>query len=141
MADIFWDTNLFIYLFEKNPVYLERVVSIRKRMVERGDTLSTSTLSMGEILVKPVQSADHPMVERYTAYFQSTQLKIIPFDHAAAQAYARIRADRSISRPDAIQLACAASRKTDLFITNDLRLAAKVIPGIQFISSLDSAPL
>jgi len=56
-------------------------------------------------------------------------------------AYARLRADRSLRRPDTIQLACAASTGVDLFITNDARLHSKQIPGIQFIVPLDRVPI
>ena len=141
MADLFWDTNLFIYLFEENPQFLDRMVAIRKRMVERGDRLFTSTLTVGEILVKPFRLGDHQMVERYQQYFDGTALTVIPFDLAASRAYARIRADRTIARPDAIQLACAASRNIDLFLTNDRRLSEKTIAGIHFITNLEGAPL
>jgi predicted nucleic acid-binding protein len=47
--------------------------------------------------------------------------------------------DRTIRPPDAIQLACAAQANVDLFITNDDRLSHKVVPGIQFVTSLDKA--
>lgn len=53
--------------------------------------------------------------------------------------YATIRHDRSIKAPDAIQLACAAQAGVDLFITNDDRLSRAVVPGIQFITSLERA--
>ena len=43
--------------------------------------------------------------------------------------------------PDAIQLSCAAGAGTDLFITNDARLQSKQVAGIQFIVSLDQAPI
>lgn len=65
---------------------------------------------------------------------------LVPFDVGAARVYARIRgSDRSIRAPDAVQLACAASAGTDLFITNDDRLSQKTVPGIQFIASLAEA--
>ena len=34
----------------------ERVVSLRKRMIERNDELLTSALTLGEILVKPLEA-------------------------------------------------------------------------------------
>ncbi|HUJ82068.1 MAG TPA: hypothetical protein VLW83_09295 [Candidatus Acidoferrales bacterium] len=46
-----------------------------------------------------------------------------------------------ILRSRSLQLACAASARVDLFITNDARLSGKIIDGIQFIVSLDRAPL
>jgi predicted nucleic acid-binding protein len=65
--------------------------------------------------------------------------RLVAFDVAAARRYASIRLDQSIKPPDAIQLACAAEASIDLFITNDARLSRKVVPGIQFISSLERA--
>lgn len=50
-----------------------------------------------------------------------------------------IRRDRAIAPPDAIQLACAGVAEADLFITNDHRLSRKVVPGIHFIQSLETA--
>jgi len=64
---------------------------------------------------------------------------LLSFDRSCARIYARLRQDKTIKPPDVIQLACAASAKCDLFITNDDRLSRKIVPGIQFITSLDRA--
>jgi predicted nucleic acid-binding protein len=64
---------------------------------------------------------------------------VIPFSKDAARAYVRIRGDRSIRPPDAIQLACASAAGIDRFITNDERLSRKSIPGVQFLVSLERA--
>lgn len=141
MTKIFWDTNLFIYLFERHPVFAPRVIDIRKSMLARGDHLLTSALTVGEILVKPAEEANREVFERYRAFFQPPAMTVVPFDAQAAVQYARIRKDRGISRPDAIQLACAASAEVDLFITNDARLSAKLVPGIKFVTSLEKAPV
>lgn len=50
MSRVFWDTNLFIYLFEGKGHLAERVVALRHRMIERQDQLLTSSLTLGEIL-------------------------------------------------------------------------------------------
>ena len=42
-------TNLFIYLIEDFRDLPERVTALRRRMLERGDDLYTSTLTLGEI--------------------------------------------------------------------------------------------
>jgi uncharacterized protein len=62
----------------------------------------------------------------------------VPFTLEAADSYARIRGTTNIASPDAIHLACAASARTDLFLTNDRDLVGKAIPGIQFIAGLDT---
>ena len=138
MSRIFWDTNLFIYLIEDHGALSERVAALRKRMIERNDDLYTSALTLGEILVKPVEVGDEVLARRYEAALRQGAA-IIPFDIEAGRLYAGIRKDRTIRPPDAIQLACAAQANADLFITNDERLSAKSVPRIQFISSLQRA--
>ena len=138
MSRIFWDTNLFIYLIEGSGERARRVTALRERMLTRGDQLYTSTLTLGEILVKPAEAGNVALQQHYEETIGAGTV-ILPFDQPAARAYATIRKDRSIRAPDAIQLACAVNARIDLFITNDERLSQKVIPGLQFIASLDKA--
>jgi len=139
MSRIFWDTNLFIYLIEDFGDLSRRVVELRQRMLERKDWLCTSTFTLGEVLVKPVEAGNETLRAQYQQAITSGTT-LIPFDQDAAVHYARIRQDRSIRAPDAIQLACAAAAGIDLFITNGERLSQKTVPGIQFVTSLQSVP-
>jgi predicted nucleic acid-binding protein len=138
MSRVFWDTNLFIYLFEDYGELSKEVSGLRQRMISRGDQLFTSTLTLGEILVKPIEKGDD---ELRRAYLQAVTVAavMLPFDQETAEHYARIRQDRTIKAPDAIQLACAAQARIDLFITNDDHLKGKMVSGIQFIASLKAA--
>ncbi len=140
MSRVFWDTNLFIYLIEGQGPRWQRVTRLASAMHERGDQLITSTLALGEVLVKPLRDRTPELAAQYEALL-STQASVVAFDLAAARIYAEIRRDSTIKSPDAIQLACAASARVDLFITNDTRLSGKIIDGIQFIVSLERAPL
>ena len=136
MTRIFWDTNLFIYLFEGGP-FAPAVTRLRERMEERGDTLLTSALTLGELQVLPLRT-NAEAAERSAAAVRSVAT-IIPFDEPASRAYAVIRQDRAIRPADAIQLACATAAGVDLFITNDDRLSGRRVPGVKFITSLDRA--
>jgi predicted nucleic acid-binding protein len=107
-------------------------------MIERNDNLYTSALTVGEILVKPLEAGNEILSRRYEAAVRQGAM-IVSFDVEAARLYAGIRNDRTIRPPDAIQLACAAQARVDLFITNDERLSTKSIPRIQFLSSLHRA--
>ena len=140
MSRIFWDTNLFIYLFEDYGELSKRVASLRRSMLERGDQLVTSTLTLGEILVKPFERGEDELARKYEQTITATS-QMLPFDTKAAGIYARLRCDRAVRAPDAIQLACAAAAGVDLFITNDVHLQARHVEGIQFIVSLERAPL
>ena len=140
MSRIFWDTSLFIYLLESRGPDYELVANLRRSMLSRGDQLLTSTLTIGEILVKPVERRDEDLARKYVDAVTQASITV-DFDLRAAKIYAGLRGDRSLRPPDAIQLACAAAARVDLFITNDSRLHSMQVEGIQFIVPLARAPL
>jgi predicted nucleic acid-binding protein len=141
VSRVFWDTNLFIYLLEDYGLHSEGVVELLAKMESRGDELLTSAITLGEILVQPSSSGDVRRCQEYEAAI-TENAEILPFDVAASRKYARIRSQpRKITPPDAIQLACAAAAGVDLFLTNDSRLHGLHVDGIQFITSVDRAPL
>jgi predicted nucleic acid-binding protein len=141
MSVVFWDTNLFIYLMERNPAFFPVVEGIRRRMRLRNDRLCTSTLTLGEVLAAPYAEGNELLAQRYRAILRPPNIEVLPFTVHCAEHYAKIRADRTIGRSDAIQLACAAHAGVDLFLTNDRRLGRRQIPGIQFLAGLDNCPL
>jgi predicted nucleic acid-binding protein len=138
LSRVFWDTNLFVYLLEGTGERAERVRHLRERMIERGDDLCTSTLTLGEILVRPLREGRQDLADQYERALRSA-VRLIAFDPGGARIFAEVRQDPTIRPPDAIQLACAASAGCDLFITNDDRLSRKLVRGIQFIVSLERA--
>ncbi len=140
MSRVFWDTNLFIYLLEGGDPQFELVVNLRKTMRSRGDELLTSTFTLGEVLVKPIEREDEELARKYFDAIATTATTI-DFDVRAARIYAGLRSHRSLRPPDAIQLACAAAAGVDLFVTNDRRLHSMQVEGIQFIVPLGRVPL
>jgi predicted nucleic acid-binding protein len=86
MSRIFWDTNLFIYLFEDYGALSKAVGSLRSNMLDRGDQLLTSTLTLGEILVKPTERSDSELCRKYE-HAISTAVTMISFDVKAAKIY------------------------------------------------------
>ena len=140
MSRVFWDTNLFIYLFEGESSLSQRVRELRRAMIDRGDQLLTSTLTLGEVLVKPLERQQTELARTYEEAVAATAV-MIPLETKAARIYAALRFDRSLRAPDAIQLACAAAAGVDLFIANDARLQSRQVAGIQFIVPLDRAPI
>lgn len=140
MSRIFWDTNIFIYLFEDYGPLSEAVAQLRCKMLGRGDQLLTSTLTLGEILVKPIERRDAARCQEYE-HTISAIATLVPLDVNAARLYAVLRSEKSLKAPDAIQLACAASANVDLFVTNNERLQGKKVEGIQFIVPLARVPI
>jgi predicted nucleic acid-binding protein len=140
MSRVFWDTNIFIYFFEDHGQRGKSARSLRERMLKRGDQLITSAMTVGEILVKPRQLKDLDLCRQYERAITATAL-VLPFDMNAARRFSMLRLNRSLRPPDAIQLSCAAEVNTDLFITNDSRLSDLKVDGVEFIVSLERAPL
>ncbi len=140
MSRIFWDTNIYIYLFENYGEFSRQAVNLREKMLARGDLLLTSALTLGEVLVKPMERGDERLCEEYEKAITATSL-LLPLDVKAGKVYAALRQDRTLRAPDALQLACAAVAGCDLFVTNDRRFQGKTVPGIHFIVPLNQVPL
>lgn len=140
MSRIFWDTNIYIYLLEDYAPWSELAKNLREKMIDRQDQLITSALTLGEILVKPTAAGETELCRKYVERLTAISL-IVPFDVEASKRYAVLRCDPSLRSPDAVQLACAAIARVDLFVTNDNRFDGKRVAGIQFIVSLDRVPI
>jgi len=142
MSRIFWDTNLFVYLFEDYGNHSKQVKVLLQKMDDRGDELLTSALTLGEVLAGPMQAGDLDCCDRYEKAIRSNGI-VVPFDVSAARNFAKLRTQSGIKirPPDAIQLACAATAKVDLFLTNDQRLHSLRVEGIHFITSVERAPI
>ncbi|MGH9468571.1 MAG: type II toxin-antitoxin system VapC family toxin [Terriglobales bacterium] len=139
MSRIFWDTNIFVYLFEGSDERAERARQLRTAMLRRGDQLLTSALALAELLVKPVERGDEAICTRYEQAVQNTAI-VLPFAPEQARTFAQLRSGR-IRPPDAVHLACAATAGVDLFVTSDARLQSVRVAGIQFIVPLERVPL
>ena len=138
MSRVYWDTMLFVYWIEEHPRYAKRVLQHLEKMRARQDQLCTSAFAVGEILVGPYKTGHKETARKVREVLQPPLVEIIPYTIETADYYAEIRAIKGVSAADAIHLACAAQAHIDLFLTNDLGLVGKVIPGIQFIVGIDS---
>ena len=58
MSRVYLDSNLFIYLLEDAGPRGERAAHIFSRLSDRGDLLLMSTLTVGEVLVKPIRISE-----------------------------------------------------------------------------------
>lgn len=140
MSRIFFDTNVFIYMFEGIEPNRSLTLTIRKRMMDRGDRIVTSAMTLGEVLVRPAKLGQTSLIEQYDRAIRSTT-QVVSFDASVAWRYASLRATHKLRNADAIQLACAAHFGVDLFITNDTYLHKLNVPGIGFIAPLEKVPL
>jgi predicted nucleic acid-binding protein len=140
MSKVFFDTNVFIYLFEDYEPFSSMVDATWRRMLQRRDQLVTSAMTLGELLVRPSKLGQASLVQEYDRVVRS-RAQVLNFDVSVAWRYASLRATHTLRNADAIQLACASHFGVDLFITNDKELHKLNVPGIGFIAPLDRVPL
>jgi len=138
VSRIYWDTMLFIYWLEDHPIFAKKVEEIHQRMEERRDQLITGAFTVGEVLAGPYRKAATERLDEVRRRLRNVVAEIIPFTLETAERYARIRGTLGVSPADAIHLASAAQAGTDLFLTNDRQLVGKIVPGIQFIATIDT---
>jgi predicted nucleic acid-binding protein len=141
MSKVFLDTNIFIYLIEDRGALAKKSHELLTRMTLRRDQVYTSTLTLGELLTQPLSQGQTQLADDYERALTSPGVHLLDFDRAAARVYARVRQDKTIKAPDAMQLAMAAAARCDLFVTNDDRLSKKVVDGIHFVTALDRVPI
>jgi len=141
MSRIFWDSMLFIYLLEEHPTYSLRAQFLLQRSYERGDSLHTSYLALGEIMAGTAKSSDPAKSTIIRTALDEMGFSYLPFGERSVAPFSQLRAQSRLKIADSIHLACAAAAGIDLFLTGDRQLIGMHIPGIQFIADFDTPVL
>lgn len=141
MSRVFWDSMLFIHLVEGHPTFAPIVQQVLGRSLRRGDSLHTSHLSVAETLVgiTPGSVKEHT----FLSTLRDLDFQFHEFGREAVEPFRVMRSAFGLKSPDAMNLACAAAVRMDIYLTNDAQLLKKQIhiPGIQFIADFKNAPL
>jgi predicted nucleic acid-binding protein len=120
---VYLDTNCVIYLVEKNPTWLAKVVARLAHFRAANDQLAIGDLTRAECLVGPFISGDATVEASYRAFFADPDIQVLPLTAAICERAARIRAAHRFELVDALHLATAAEHGCGLFLTNDAKLA------------------
>lgn len=118
------DTMCFIYAFEEHPKYLPAILPLFEKL-ERGEFHGiTSTVSLAEILVRPFEVGDLPLIAKYRMLFRNfPNLEMLPVTFEVAEKAAELRAAHKIRTPDAMHLATSLVHGASFFISNDTDLS------------------
>jgi predicted nucleic acid-binding protein len=141
MSRIYWDTMLFIYLFEGHPTFQPRTRQLLERARRRGDSLYTSYLALGEVMAGAEKSQNPQKAKTVREIIREMGFSCLPFDEGAVAPFSRLRSREKVKIADSIHLASAASAGIDLFLTGDKQLAKLDVPGIQFIADFNTPVL
>ncbi|WP_054149420.1 PIN domain-containing protein [Rhizobium sp. AAP116] len=120
------DTNAAILLVEGDGPLRDLMRNLTSKASSRPSTiLSTSALTISELLVKPLRDGDMRLVEVYRAW--GSGLQIVPVASSILDTAAQLRARRnSLKLPDAIHVASALAVATTHFLTDDQGISNSV---------------
>ena len=86
--------------------------------------LVTSSITLVEVLVQPIQRGRLDLAEQYRDVLTNTKgIQLVPVSERIAEHAATLRAQHRLRTPDAIQLATAKISGAAAFITNDEQFA------------------
>ncbi len=118
---VYLDANPFIYAVEGFAV-VDAEIQTLFAAADRGElVIVTSEQTLSEVLVKPYQIQDAPLIAEYEGLLGSTPtLEVQPITRDILKSAAKIRAvEKKLRLPDAIHAATARLSQCDAFITND----------------------
>ncbi|HSW88174.1 MAG TPA: PIN domain-containing protein [Candidatus Saccharimonadales bacterium] len=115
------DTNIFIYYFEENPLFLTLVDKLFKDLEKNKFKAITSVISLTETLSFP-KLPDNKIEFLHKGFSELSNFTIIDVTETIAVEAAKLRRKYHFRLGDAIQIATAIQAKADIFITNDERL-------------------
>lgn len=118
-----FDTMPFIYSMEAKKPYISLLRSIFY-YIEKGLAKGvTSSITLTEILVKPIKDQNLKAVKDYKFLLSNfPNLKMVNIDPKVAERGAELRAKYGIRTPDALQVASAIENQATIFFSNDDKL-------------------
>ncbi|MDA3956130.1 PIN domain-containing protein [Oceanispirochaeta sp.] len=121
---VFIDTAPLIYLIEGSTEFADRVEVQLSQWINADMILTSSTLTLLELLVIPHKQKNNRLVQKYRALMQDLlSVPMVELNQTIAVSAAEIRGTYGFKTPDSIQLATALHSGSDIFYTNDLRLS------------------
>ncbi len=131
-ANVALDTSVFIYFIEEDPTFLPVITPLFRQADDGKRSLTTSGLTLLEVLVVPYRAGHRELAKRYEALLtRSRGVRLVDVTREQLRAAAQLRAATGVKTPDALQLAAALATGCTAFVTNDRRLPR--IPGLRVI--------
>lgn len=137
MSRVYWDTMLFAYILEGNPVFGQATREAYEVFLSRGDTICTSVFTLGEILVRPRMVKDETAYDSIRRFMRGGEIELLPFTAETAEQYSYVRAQTGLKAADAIHMSSAIQSRVDLFVTNDQDIRKQKMQGMPLIAGLD----
>lgn len=114
------DTAPFIYFVERNPLYVDLMRQIIRR-IDIGDfEACSSTVTLTEVLTQPLRLSNQTLADEYRdLLYKSRNFNLFEISTSIAETAAQLRADYRLRTPDALQVATALEAGCEAFLCND----------------------
>lgn len=114
------DTSPFIYFVERNPLYVDIMREIFKRVTNGDFEAFSSVITLTEVLIQPLRQNNQTLADEYRdLLYNGVNFKILPLISSTAESAADLRARYNLRTPDALQIATALENGCDAFLCND----------------------
>ena len=122
---VFLDTAPLVYFIEGNSQYHNLLFKIFDLNDKGGFSFITSSITLLEVLVKPLKEAKSEIANQYRNILtKAPGIEVLDVTSSTSEIAAYLRAKYSFRTPDAIQLATSIEAGADYFLTNDNRIKA-----------------
>jgi predicted nucleic acid-binding protein len=131
------DTPIFIYHFERHPVYLPFTQRILDSVVEGRLAAVTSVVTLMELTVQPLRVHLPEVADEYEVLLLNfPNLAVHAITTAVARRAADLRARHHLKPADALQVATCLEAGATLFITNDRELRSVTDMHVLYLQDL-----
>lgn len=121
---VFLDSSIVIYVIEQPPVWGPKAAARIGALLASGERLAVSDLIRMECQVGPLKSGDAVLLAKFTTFFASPDVQVLPITGAVCDRAVLIRATHGFKPLDALHLAAAVEHRCTRFLTNDVRLSS-----------------
>jgi predicted nucleic acid-binding protein len=116
------DSNVVIYLVERDPVWTPKAVARVTAIRATGDTIAVCEAAILECLLKPLMTGDTGAEAAFRAFFADPLVRVLPVRSATWEHAVRLGAAFNLKPLDSLHLATAVEEGCGLFLTADGRL-------------------
>ncbi|MCY7377396.1 MAG: type II toxin-antitoxin system VapC family toxin [Pyrinomonadaceae bacterium] len=114
------DTSPFIYFVEQNPLYVDVMREVFKRITNDDFQSCSSVITLTEVLVQPLRRNNQSLADEYRdLLFNGENFRLFSLTASIAETAAELRAKYNLRTPDALQMATALENGCDAFLCND----------------------
>ncbi len=135
------DSSILIYHLEDLAPYAGLTELVFTLLAKGKFSAILSTISVTELLVKPMASGREDHIEACERFLQGLPYtEIVAPDYEIAREAARLRARYGLRTPDALLLSTSLRRGAEAFLTNDAGVKRAKVEGIAIVLLDDYLP-